>query len=508
MRSIAVRGIRSACWVLTALVISLLGWASTAVAAQVSAPIFTVWNLANQVELGYTKGLPYGAVLVTWGADPENRVYGIGAEMLDGTTLVNAFASPSSNLGIWYDAYPYELTVSVDPVTGQVSTASQLIDPSTTPSPPSIEEQRDDEGIVSITYRGIGTGPIAGHSYQYVLLTVQQGLSGNWHIERVSTFGSFPSRPLYLVTVGPPYAERVYLDGDIATFLFHAPVGADEAIIQVTRDGSWDLVPDSYYEREISGAWTSLTEDRIESVQVDLSQVPGDGDTYFWRIGARLSTNPTGPRPYPISDLEWHGWVWSGRDWFKYETGIFSDVPTLYWAYPEIIACADAGIVGGFPDDTYCPHLAVTRDQMAVYISRALVGGDQNVPAPPTTATFSDVPTDHWAYRYIEHAHSAGVVFGYGEQYLPDLAVDRAQMAVFIARAISDGDASVPAGPAEPTFSDIPPSHWAYRYVECIAAHEIAKGYPDGLYHPETVCTRDQMAVYMTRAFGLQIDPE
>jgi hypothetical protein len=28
-------------------------------------------------------------------------------------------------------------------------------------------------------------------------------------------------------------------------------------------------------------------------------------------------------------------------------------------------------------------------------------------------------------------------------------------------------------------------------------------GYPDGLYHPEVVVTRDQMAVYVARAFGL-----
>jgi hypothetical protein len=32
----------------------------------------------------------------------------------------------------------------------------------------------------------------------------------------------------------------------------------------------------------------------------------------------------------------------------------------------------------------------------------------------------------------------------------------------------------------------------------------VTKGYPDGDYHPEYICTRDQMAVYVARAFRLQ----
>jgi len=31
----------------------------------------------------------------------------------------------------------------------------------------------------------------------------------------------------------------------------------------------------------------------------------------------------------------------------------------------------------------------------------------------------------------------------------------------------------------------------------------VVNGYEDGLYHPEIVVTRDQMAVYVARAFEL-----
>ena len=91
----------------------------------------------------------------------------------------------------------------------------------------------------------------------------------------------------------------------------------------------------------------------------------------------------------------------------------------------------------------------MTRDMMAVFISRALAGGDSLVPTGPATATFTDVPTTHWAYKYVEYAVDQGVVGGYSDgTYRPTLTVTRDMMAVFVARAMCGGDASVPTGPA------------------------------------------------------------
>ena len=44
---------------------------------------------------------------------------------------------------------------------------------------------------------------------------------------------------------------------------------------------------------------------------------------------------------------------------------------------------------------------------------------------------------------------------------------------------------------------------WAYKHVEYCVEHAIVGGYLDGNYYPGNVVTRDQMAVYITRAFGL-----
>jgi hypothetical protein len=190
----------------------------------------------------------------------------------------------------------------------------------------------------------------------------------------------------------------------------------------------------------------------------------------------------------------------------------FDDVPFAYWAYNEIEACAVASIVKGYKDNTYQPGTAVTRDQMAVYISRALVGGDDKVPTGPATATFSDVPIDYWAFKYVEYAKAEQIVQGYPDgRYHPGVELDRGQMAVFIARAIATPSAGTDlvnyTPPTTATFPDVPTSFWAYKYVEYIAqpAIGVTKGYPDGDYHPEYVCTRDQMAVYVARAFKLPL---
>jgi len=183
----------------------------------------------------------------------------------------------------------------------------------------------------------------------------------------------------------------------------------------------------------------------------------------------------------------------------------FLDVPADYWALEAIEAVKAASIVGGYGGDVYRPNVTVTRDQMAVFISRALAGGDANVPEGPATPSFPDVPASHWAYKYIEYARQQGIVSGYWDGYHPGDNLDRGQMAVFIARAMAGGEAGL-AGytpPESASFADVPPDFWSYKHVEYLRQAGVTGGYPDGQYHPERECARDQMAVYIARAFAL-----
>jgi hypothetical protein len=74
-------------------------------------------------------------------------------------------------------------------------------------------------------------------------------------------------------------------------------------------------------------------------------------------------------------------------------------------------------------------------------------------------------------------------------------------MAVFLLRAKYGSSYSPP--PATGLFNDVPLSYWAVRWIEQLAREGITAGCGNNNYCPEAVVTRDQMAVFLVRTFGL-----
>ena len=66
----------------------------------------------------------------------------------------------------------------------------------------------------------------------------------------------------------------------------------------------------------------------------------------------------------------------------------FYDLPSQEWAFPAIEACVKAGIVGGYPDGTYHPIEVVNRAQMAVFIARGPGRGRCQGPRGPDHGPF------------------------------------------------------------------------------------------------------------------------
>jgi hypothetical protein len=238
--------------------------------------------------------------------------------------------------------------------------------------------------------------------------------------------------------------------------------------------------------------------------------------TWEWEFGdgnTSTAQNPTHvyeqPGTYTVSLTVADG---GGRSDTESQAGYivvtFPDAGLEHWACSEILACVDAGIVSGYGDGNYHPDGTVDRGQMAVYVARALAGGDEGVPEFTGTPTFSDVDQEHWALDYVEYAAAQNVIAGYGDgSYHPDEQVNRAQMAVYVARAMvaPDGEAALAGyAPADPRyFPDALPDFWAWKHIEYCVENGVVQGYLDGYYHPEDVVTRDQMAVYVARAFEL-----
>jgi PKD repeat protein len=266
----------------------------------------------------------------------------------------------------------------------------------------------------------------------------------------------------------------------------------------------------------IIAAFSASPTTGVVPLEVDfIDQSSGAPTSWWWNFGdGSTSTvqNPThsytSPGIYDVSLTVSSASTTDTEVKLGYIMASFVDIPVGFWAANEVMACVEANIVSGYPDGTYQPSNPVTRDQMAVYISRALAGGDGNVPEFSGTPTFPDVTEVSWALNYVEYAVDQSVVAGYDDgNYHPEYQVTRDQMAVYVARAMvaPSGEAGLADyTPSDPrNFPDVSDTFWSWKHIEYCVENGVVNGYEDGNYHPEVVVTRDQMAVYIARARGL-----
>lgn len=61
----------------------------------------------------------------------------------------------------------------------------------------------------------------------------------------------------------------------------------------------------------------------------------------------------------------------------------------------------------------------------------------------------------------------------------------------------------VSPAPGSATFSDVPTGHWAFQFVEALAASGITAGCGGGNFCPDDLLNRSQMAVFLSKALGL-----
>ena len=216
------------------------------------------------------------------------------------------------------------------------------------------------------------------------------------------------------------------------------------------------------------------------------------------------------------------------KTWTLHIGSSFPDVPTTYWSYPHVEALLHSGITAGCGGGNYCPTVSVDRWQMAVFLAKAETGND--VPVSGTVpgmgdydcvagghSVFGDVAPTDAGCRFIHYIAAAGITVGCGDgDYCPVSPVTRWQMAVFLAKA--DAGSGVPVSGTVPgmgdydcvaggqsVFADVAPEDGGCKHIHYIAAKGITVGCGNGNYCPATEVSRDQMAVFITKAYGLQL---
>ena len=131
-----------------------------------------------------------------------------------------------------------------------------------------------------------------------------------------------------------------------------------------------------------------------------------------------------------------------------------------------------------------------------------------SAPTDGPAQTFDDVPTDHWAYSFIETIAANGITAGCGnDNYCPEASVTRAQMAVFLERGMRGSGFTPPAATGN-VFLDVGANDFAANFIEQFFLEGITAGCGGNNFCPNDTVTRAQMAVFLLRAkFGPGYSP-
>ena len=152
----------------------------------------------------------------------------------------------------------------------------------------------------------------------------------------------------------------------------------------------------------------------------------------------------------------------------------------------------------GYTDGTFGPERNMTRAEVTTMFARLLT---EQIEADKTySSTFNDVPKGYWAANYIGYMQQFGIITGYSDgSFRPDAPVTRAEFAAIASRfeKLTEGSKS---------FTDVPDTYWAARYINFAATRGWVTGYSDGTFKPEHTITRAEVAAVTCRLLERSAD--
>lgn len=124
--------------------------------------------------------------------------------------------------------------------------------------------------------------------------------------------------------------------------------------------------------------------------------------------------------------------------------------------------------------------------------------------ATPAMGVLVDL-AGHWSAPVVGLLEAKGLISGDQQgRFRPEEPLTRAELAKLFVLALGRGADAQTLARVPSRFSDVPSWHWARGYIESFAELAITSGYPDGRFGPADTVTRAQLAVFLTRALGLE----
>jgi hypothetical protein len=225
---------------------------------------------------------------------------------------------------------------------------------------------------------------------------------------------------------------------------------------------------------------------------------PIDGG--MWTSG-EYAKAPTATQPQIPGVNNSHYGTWN--TYFPWGTSKeFEDVPSTSENFDFVNVMKLWGITTGCSTTPklYCPASQTSRENLAVFIIRALYGDTFSYTQVPY---FTDVPANNYAFSYIQKFRDLGFTNGCSAtEYCPAAIATRQHAATFIVRAKMKnlfGEAFT--FPTTAYFTDVPSNDPNFSYIQKLRELGITKGCSPTEFCPSSPVTREQMAAFIVRAF-------
>jgi len=167
------------------------------------------------------------------------------------------------------------------------------------------------------------------------------------------------------------------------------------------------------------------------------------------------------------------------------------------YAKQAVERLVDQKVIVGDEAGNFNPQGTMNRDAFTTMLVKAL-GLKLETPA---TATFRDVPRDHWSFQYVETAYANGLIKGTTtDTFSPGSNVTREQMASIYVRALGLTPDDIKGQGDKLTFTDRDAiSAYARDAVGFAVEQGLLVGVGDNKFAGQATATREQVAVMADR---------
>ena len=169
----------------------------------------------------------------------------------------------------------------------------------------------------------------------------------------------------------------------------------------------------------------------------------------------------------------------------------FNDVKPGDYFYDAVNWAVEKGITTGTSATTFSPNASCTRAQIVTFLWRA-----SGSPEPKTASNpFTDVAANAYYCKAVLWAVENGITTGTSATtFSPDAPCTRAQGVTFLWRANGSKAASTAA-----SFTDVASDAYYAPAVAWAAEQNVTGGVGNGLFSPDTTCTRAQIVSMLYR---------